>query len=90
MMSARVLLPRQVAQLLHISPQKVTAMCRAGQIKACRIGRDWRIASDFMDSIQWNTDLSSTVDRGPQHGESAATQDGLHSGQKIVVRQSAA
>lgn len=28
-MTAPVLLPRQVAKLLHISPQKVTAMCRA-------------------------------------------------------------
>ena len=89
-MTPPVLLPRQVAKMLHVSPQKVTAMCRAGQIKACRIGRDWRIASDFMDSIRWNTDSSSTVDHGQPHGESAAIQDGSHSGQKIVARQNAA
>ncbi|OYU50862.1 MAG: hypothetical protein CFE27_14670 [Alphaproteobacteria bacterium PA1] len=89
-MTAPVLLPRQVAQMLHVSPQKVTAMCRAGQIKACRIGRDWRIASDFMDSIRWNTDLSSTEAHGPQHGESAATQDGLPCEPRIVARQNAA
>jgi hypothetical protein len=39
-MTAPVLLPRQVAKLLHISPQKVTAMCRAGQIKAPTVGND--------------------------------------------------
>ena len=49
-MTPPVLLPRQVAKMLHVSPQKVTAMCRAGQIKACRIGRDWRIASDYLST----------------------------------------
>lgn len=39
-MNAPVLLPRQVAKMLHISPQKVTAMCRAGQIKAPTFGND--------------------------------------------------
>ena len=36
---------RQAAALLSCSPQKVTHMCREGQLKAARVGSDWRINS---------------------------------------------
>lgn len=88
-MNAPVLLPRQVAQMLHISPQKVTAMCRDGQIKACKIGRDWRIASDFMDSVRWNTDSSGIETHGQHRGETAETPADSPCEPRIVVKRNA-
>ena len=93
----KMFLPSDVAKVFQYSVAKINKMCKDGEIKAIRYGRGWRICHDWypaymarMERMKWNTDSSSTVDHGPQHGESAATQDGLPCEPRIVARQNAA
>jgi excisionase family DNA binding protein len=44
----RLLTPRQVGDLLQVTPRTVTRWCREGRIGPCRkLGRVWRIEEDF-------------------------------------------
>ena len=44
----KLLTPRQVADLLQVTPRTITRWCRTGRISPVRkLGRVWRIEEDF-------------------------------------------
>lgn len=46
-MATKIYRPKELADLLGVTRQTITAMCRRGQLKAIRAGNMWRIPFDI-------------------------------------------
>lgn len=40
--------PREAAEILGISEPTVCRLCRSGEIKAVKIGRQWRVSREWL------------------------------------------
>lgn len=49
-MSSTILTTREVADLLKISERTVRDLCVRGEIRASRVGQQWRVRSDDVDA----------------------------------------
>ena len=50
MARARFLTPREVADLLRVSPMTVYRLIKAGELRAVRVGKAYRILEDDVDA----------------------------------------
>ena len=47
----KLLTVQETAELLKTSRQQIRKMIRSGLIPAVRIGREWRISAEYLDSF---------------------------------------
>lgn len=47
----RVLTIHEAASFLRLSPGAIRAACRRGEIKALKVGKEWRISSTVLDEL---------------------------------------
>jgi excisionase family DNA binding protein len=72
--------PREAARLLGLSPVTVERKIRGGEIKAARIGKQYRLLGrDLLELLRWETHLrellSAVHSRMPAVPESEANRD---------------
>ena len=46
----QILTPEEVATYLRVAPETVRRLCRLGQIPALKLGRQWRIKADELET----------------------------------------
>lgn len=65
-LSSQYLTAAEVAAMLRVSPQAVSAWCRQGKLKAIRAGRGWRILPadlhEFTQTQREDQGMSKKVD----------------------------
>ena len=69
-MTARTLDAREAAQLLHVHPQTVMSLARAGVIPGCRVGKAWV----FVESLLFEYLVAQSLSRVSVAGTQEKTE----------------
>ena len=56
--------PQQAADLLQISKTGLLRLCRSGELKCSKIGRQWRISDEQIARFMTENETAMTADQG--------------------------
>jgi excisionase family DNA binding protein len=63
-LSMDYLTPEEVAARLRVTPKTVRRYCQLGQLKAARVGRQWRISENMLEKFL-NKEPDAPADKEP-------------------------